>query len=151
MHLGKPAVAAREPAAESNLGAPRPAATLNISDCTLDEPMTLTVRLLKEGVWKVGHRQFPCWREVVMGAFTVMQRIPSTAASIACGYFADFRDGTHAPKAPWWDAADGKAIVSIRPTRYLQQHEERVRAGHGYPLPGDEHMAPAGVLGFLKN
>lgn len=152
MHLGKPEPLTADSAAEKNRPTALRAETmLNISDCKLDEPMTLSVRMRKDGVWKVGHRQFPCWRDAIMGAYVVMQRIPSLAASIAQGYFGDFKTGTHAPKAPWWDATDSTTIVSIRPTRYHQQYEAKVRAGHGYPLPGDEHMAPQGALGFLKN
>lgn len=124
--------------------APDPVPRMNISECSLDEPMTLTVRIRRDGKWVVGHRRFPGWREAIMGAFVAMTRIPSTAHSIAQGYFADFKDGTYRPqREPWWSASDGAAIVSVWPSRYLANYEARVRAGYGHPLPGDEYLLQA--------
>lgn len=140
MHIGAPELptpAAAAPARREGF-----IEQMSINDCTLDEPMTLSVRVLKDGVWKVGHRQFPDWRAAVMAAHTVMTRLPGLTASLNQGYYGDFATGAYAPKTPWWVAASATEIVSIWPKRYYENYEAKVRAGSGYPLLGDEHLRP---------
>lgn len=142
MHFGTPEPVTSVAAAPAAGGAAVP--QLNLADCTPDEPMVLSVRIRgTDRVWKVGHRHFPDWKAAVMAAHVVMGRLPGFRASLACGYFSSFADGTYRPeRLPWWCGASADEIMSIYPKRYFENYQERVRAGCGVPLPGDEHLNP---------
>ena len=133
MQLGPPDMPAQE--------AP-PARTVwrvELKDCTLNESMTLSIRVRRNGEWKKADAKFPDWRAAVKGTYTVLSRIWPSRAADDIYYFPTFKDGTDADtrKTPWWVLATGDELLFIWPTRLYEDYYKRLAEGTAVPLLGD--------------
>ena len=138
MHLGAP-----QPI-HDDIQPPRMVWKVRAEDCTLDEPMILSLRRKKGDVWEKKELLFPDWVAAIKAAYTVCCRLDPKRAESDCYYMIDFRDGKYRPKTPWWVRSDGTSILFIWPKRVIDDYHRRLGEGTAYPMPGDEHL-------FVKN
>lgn len=131
MHLGPP---------ETALPPPRSVARVDIRDCTLNEPMVLALRVLKDGRWAKSERVFANWKDATRAAYTACCRLDPKSAESDCFYMLDFKNGTHEPKTPWWVRADATTILFIWPKRVYDDYLRRLGEGTAYPIKGDEAL-----------
>jgi hypothetical protein len=119
---------------------PRSVARVEMRDCTLDEPMVLSLRLLKDGKWAKSERVFPTWKDAIKAAYIVCCRLDPKSAESDCYYMQDFKNGSYAPELPWWVRADANSSLFIWPRRVYDDYIRRLGEGTAYPIKGDEHL-----------